>query len=137
MKVHRWTTWLAAAGVISLGSTASAEEAPSQLLTALSSTTLSGYVDTSAIWKPGTGNGFIPGRAFDGGAGNLGGNKMDGFNLNVVKLQLEKALDEGNWSAGYKVGLLFGPDANLYNSSAASGTFGGSSDFSLKDAYVT
>jgi hypothetical protein len=31
-----------------------AEEKPSPILTALSSTTISGYVNTSAIWNPGT-----------------------------------------------------------------------------------
>jgi hypothetical protein len=134
MKLNQWTVGLAAAGVVSLGSVVSAEEAQQhQVLTALSATTLSGYVDTSIMWKPGTGNGFIPGRAFDGGMGNPGGNKLDGFNLNVMKLKLDKPLEEGNWSAGYTVGLIFGPDAVAYNTSA--NAFG--SDFSLKDAYVT
>jgi hypothetical protein len=62
MKLNQWTLGLAAAGVISLASVAGAEEAPSQVLTALSSTTLSGYVDTSAIYRPGTGTWLEPGR---------------------------------------------------------------------------
>ncbi len=124
MKLNLWTARLVAAGVVSLGSVVQAEEASSQVLTALSSTTLSGYVDTSAIWKFGTGNANLPGRAFDGTS------KMDGFNLNVVKLTVEKPLDEGQWSAGYKVDLLFGPDAVAYNTATGTG------DFSLKDAYV-
>src|SRR5437016_6142708 len=100
MRVNQWTLGLVAAGVVSAASVSRGEEAPSQVLTALSSTTLSGYVDTSAIWKIGSDHGkgsFIPGRSFD----NAG--KMDGFNLNVVKLILEKPLDEGQWSAGYRV----------------------------------
>jgi len=129
MKLNQWTLGLAAAGVISLASVAGAEEAasaPSQVLTALSSTTLSGYVDTSVIWRPGTGNGT--------GAGAFtGGNKQDGFNLNVVKLTLEKPLDEGQWSAGYKVDLLFGPDANVF-ATTSSGV--NTSDFGIKQAYV-
>ncbi|MHB8519171.1 MAG: outer membrane beta-barrel protein [Limisphaerales bacterium] len=138
MKFNKWTMTLAAAGVVSLGSVVQAEEAQHQVLTALSSTTLSGYVDTSAIWKPGTGNGFIPGRAFDGGVGNPGGNKLDGFNFNVAEISLSKPLDEGQWSAGYTVNLLFGPDANGYNTSPVGGGFGGaSSDFGVKDAYIT
>ncbi|MBI3191954.1 MAG: hypothetical protein HYZ36_04750, partial [Pedosphaera parvula] len=96
MKLNLWTAGLVAAGVVSLGSVVQAEEASSQLLTALSSTTLSGYVDTSAIWKFGTGNASLPGRQYDGPS------KMDGFNLNVVGLSLERPLDEGQWSAGYK-----------------------------------
>ena len=37
--------------------------------------------------------------------------KADGFNLDVVKITLEKPLDESEWAAGYKVDLLIGPDA--------------------------
>src|SRR5205814_8679653 len=104
MKFNKWTLALAAGGVVSLGSIAQAEEKPmSQVLTAVSSTTLSGYVDTSLIWKPGTGNANLPGRAFDGNNPAGGGNKLDGFNLNVVEINLEKPLSEDQWEAGYKV----------------------------------
>src|SRR2546426_5252577 len=132
MKFNKWTLALAGAGVVSLASAVQAEEAQvSQVLTAVSSTTLSGYVDTSAIWKFGTGNANLPGRAFDG----VG--KLDGFNLNVVELQLEKPLSEDQWAAGYRVQLLLGPDANGYNTSPfGAGGLSTSQDFSLKDAYV-
>src|SRR5437762_9178665 len=139
MKYNKWTLGLAAGGVVSLASAIQAEEAQhpmSQVLTAVSSTTLSGYVDASAIWKFGTGNENLPGRAFDGGPNNLGGNKLDGFNLNVVEIQLEKPLSEEQWAAGYRVQLLLGPDANGYNVSPLGGGSGAGSDFSLKDAYV-
>lgn len=142
MKFNQWTLGLAAVGVISLPSVVQAEEAANQVMTALSSTTLSGYVDTSAIWKFGTGHQLV-GRSYDAGTAPNGGsfsawntaNKQDGFNLNVVKLQLEKPLSaEDNWAAGYSVGLLFGPDANTLGSSS----FGwSSSDFAIKDAYVS
>ena len=128
MKFNKWTLTLAAAGVVSLGSVAQGEEAKNQILTALSSTTLSGYVDTSAIWKFGTGNTFMPGRAYDGTA------KQDGFNLNVIKLTLEKPLDEGQWAAGYKVDLLFGPDATYFKSFSGGGA--ASQDFAVQQAYV-
>ncbi len=131
MKYNKWTLGLAAAGVVRLASAAQAEEAQkqmSQVMTAVASTTLSGYVDTSMIWKPGTGNANLPGRAFDG----VG--KLDGFNLNVAEIQLEKPLSEDQWAAGYRVQLLVGPDANNYNLSPTST---GSSDFSVKDAYVS
>jgi hypothetical protein len=128
MKFNKWTLTLAAAGVVSLGSVAQGEEAKNQVLTALSSTTLSGYVGTSAIWKLGTGNTFMPGRAYDGPA------KQDGFNLNVIKLTLEKPLDEGQWSAGYKVDLLFGPDATYFKSFSGGGP--ASQDFAVQQAYV-
>lgn len=132
MKLNQWTLGLAAAGVVSLASVAQADEAPSQVLTALSSTTISGYVDTSAIWNfhsENAGN-SVPGRSFDGAG------KQDGFNLNVVKLSIEKPLDEGQWSAGYKVDLLFGPDANTYNTLSAQSIAAGNADFGVKQAYV-
>lgn len=129
MKLNRWTYVLAAAGVVSLGSVAQAEESLKPVMSAVSNTTLSGYVDTSAIWQLGHQRqfNFLPGRSYDGV------NKQDGFNLNVVKIALEKPLDEGNWSAGYKAELLFGPDANAYgvNSSGVN-----TSDFGIKQAYV-
>ena len=126
MRLNQWTFGLAAAGVIRIASVAGAEEATSPVLTALSSTTLSGYVDTSAIWRPGTGN-LTGAGAFTGGA------KQDGFNLNVIKLTLEKPLDEGQWSAGYKVDLLFGPDANVF-ATTSSGV--NTSDFGIKQAFI-
>jgi hypothetical protein len=126
MKFNQWTLGLAAVGVISLPSVVQAEEAANQVMTALSSTTLSGYVDTSAIWKFGTGHQLV-GRSYDGAG------KQDGFNLNVVKVQLEKPLSaEDNWAAGYNVGLLFGPDANTLGTSSV----GAANDFAIKNAYV-
>ena len=127
MKFNQWTLALVAAGVVTAPSVVLADEAQHQVLTALSSTTLSGYVDTSAIWKFGTGNATLPGRSFDGIK------KQDGFNLNVVKLQLDKPLDEAQWSAGYEAGLLFGPDANTL---ATSSSGVANSDFAVKDANV-
>lgn len=131
---NKWTLALLGAGLVSLPALSRAEEKLSALQTALNSTTISGYVDTSAIWAPGTGNAYIPGRAFDGGVGNLGGNKLDGFNLNVVKLSIAKPLEEESWSAGYAIDLLFGPDAFLYNTSAIALETPG--DFSVQQAYV-
>ncbi len=138
MKINQWTLGLAAAGVVSLASAVQAEEAAAnQVMTAVSATTLSGYVDTSINWRPGSG---APGSG--GGKTGIGAfsgvGKQDGFNLNVVKLRLEKALDESEWSAGYRAELLFGPDAVAYNSSAnvIGGGKAGFSDFSIKDAYV-
>jgi hypothetical protein len=130
MKLNKWTLALAATGVISLGSVAQAEEAQHQVLTALSSTTLSGYVDASASWRVGNNAGPIPGRTFDGA------DKQDGFNLNVIKLTLEKPLDEGQWSAGYKVDLVAGPDANYYGSLLNGGAAAPADDFAVKQAYV-
>ena len=73
MKLNQWTLALAAGGVVSLGSVVMAEEAQHQVQTALSSTTLSGYVDTSAIYQFGIGK-TATGRSYDGV------NKQNGFN---------------------------------------------------------
>jgi hypothetical protein len=58
-EVNKWTVALAGLGLLSLESAASSEEQPSSVMTALASTTLSGYVDTSAQWNPGTGNTYV------------------------------------------------------------------------------
>lgn len=126
MRVNKWTLGLAACGLVSLPTLVQAEEKLSALQTALSSTTISGYVNTSAQWDTGTGNSHVPGFAYNAG-------KQDGFNLNVAKLTIERPLDEGQWSAGYKVDVLFGPDANGL-ATASSGV--ATSDFAVKQAYV-
>jgi hypothetical protein len=128
--INKWTLALAAAGLVS-PAVLRAEEQQHQLLTALSQTTLSGYVDTSAIWSPTSPNGTIAGRTFDGTP-----DKLDGFNLHAVKLVLEKPLDEGQWSAGYKADLVFGPDANYYSTVPNAGIGTDSGDFNVKQAYV-
>ena len=128
MKTNQWILSLAALGLINAPADGRAEEQMNQLWTGLSSTTISGYVNTSMHWNTGTGNGSVPGYVY-----NTPG-KQDGFNLNVVALTIEKALDEAQWAAGYKVDLWFGPDATTFGS-----TFdltGDSSAFAIKQAYV-
>jgi hypothetical protein len=129
MKCNPWTIALLGAGIVSLPSIGKAEEKVTPLQTALATTTLSGYVDTSAQWNIGTGNASLPPYAF-GGAG-----KADGFNLNVVELRLDRPIDTGEqWSAGYRVDLLAGPDANAFNTHSTG--FNTGSDFGIKQAYV-
>ncbi len=129
MKLHPWTVALIGAGLASLPAVVRADEQPSTLQTALPSTTISGYVDTSAQWNIGTGDANVPAYAFGGPS------KADGFNLNVVNLVLEKPVvpDEG-WSAGYKVNLIFGPDADTLATQSNLST--GASDFAVRQAYV-
>ncbi len=108
MKMNKWTLALLGLGAITLPSVLQADEAPvkmSPIQTALSSTTLSGYVDTTASWKFGTGNANMPGRVYDGP------DTQDGFNMNVVSLTLDKPLDETQWAAGWHAQMLFGPFA--------------------------
>jgi hypothetical protein len=134
MKCNPWTVALMGVGLVSLPAVLHAEEKPSALQTALSTTTLSGYVDTSAHWNPGTGNANLPNYTPNGVAA---GSKADGFNLDVVNITLAHPVGEGDWGAGYNVTLLFGPDATGYNTSFfGNGTQAATSDFSLKDTYV-
>src|SRR5438552_270183 len=130
MKYDKWTIGLAALGVVSLASAAKAEEKASSVMTALSSTTLSGYVDTSAQWNFGTGNKALPDYKFGGAS------KADGFNLNVVQLRIEKPLDEAEWAAGYRVDLWFGPDANTLGTQSVSHEDMTSADLAVRQAYV-
>jgi hypothetical protein len=128
MKLERWTIVLAWAGIVSLASILKAEEQASTVMTALSSTTLSGYVDTSAQWNFGTGDANMPPYKY-GGTG-----KADGFNLDVVQLRLEKPLDESEWAAGYRVDVWLGPDADALGTQSTLSA--GASDFAIRQAYV-
>jgi hypothetical protein len=125
--MNRWTLALVSAGLVSWPAVSNGEEQPSSVLTALSATTLSGYVDTSAQWNMETGNANVPMYAFGGPS------KADGFNLNVVKITLEHPQGEEGWAAGYKVDLIAGPDANVL----ATQSSGMAADFGVKQAYVT
>jgi hypothetical protein len=125
MKFNKWTVGLAAIGVVSLASAARADEKMSPVQTALSNTTLSGYVDVGATWRPGTDSGpyggpNIPGYAFS---------KNDGFSLNAVDIALDKPMDESPWASGYHVELMFGPDATPAS--------GGSTTANIRQAYIS
>jgi hypothetical protein len=129
MKFNKWTLGLAAVGAVSLTSVAQAEEKMNAVQSALSSTTISGYVDTSMQWNIGTqggnGGGNYPPYAFGGAS------KADGFNLNVVQLTIAKALDESEWASGYRADIWFGPDAVTLASQ-----FSGGGDVAIRQAYV-
>src|SRR5260221_11318170 len=99
MKYNKWTIALAAAGIVSLAPVARGEEKVNSVITSLTSTTLSGYVDTSAQWNFGTGNAHLPDYKF-GGSG-----KADGFNFNVVQFRIEKPMSEKAWGEGDRVDL--------------------------------
>jgi hypothetical protein len=129
MKMNKWTVGLTALGVVSLASAVRAEEKMSTVQTALSATTLSGYVDTSAQYNPGPGAGqLVPGYYLNDSR------YANGFNLDVVALNIEKKLTDAEWVAGYAVDLWMGPQANQLGTTS---TFGGpTSDFAIKQAYV-
>ncbi len=83
------------------------------------STTLGGYIDTSIMWSataprdagsvaPFPNSLRMPGRLYDTPA------RMNGFNLNVVSLELDRRPpEESSWGVGYHVQTLFGPDVAL------------------------
>jgi hypothetical protein len=124
MKINKWTLGLAAVGLVSLTPALRAQTAaPAPVaapVAALSATTISGYVDTSAVWVPGTGNANPAPYAFNPG-------KADGVNLDAVDIKLSKALDQTTqWSSGYTAELMYGP-----NATAALGAFA-----PLRQAYV-
>ena len=83
----------------------------SQVQTALSNTTLSGYVDTAAQWnlgspkwrlRPGASTGYRPDRC----------NKADGFNLNAIDIALDKPQDESPGLPVIMSKSMAGPDAS-------------------------
>jgi hypothetical protein len=116
MKINKWTLGLAAVGLVSLAPALLAQNAAQQqtpLLTSLSATTISGYVDTSAVWAPGTGNANVAPYAFNAQS------RQNGFNLDAVDIKLSKAIEQGKWSAGYVAELSYGPDATAVDGGAA------------------
>lgn len=130
MKLNKWTYGLASAGLISFCSTTQAEEAASQLMTALSGTTISGYASASYINVLGADG--MAGQPHYTPAGNsvpLG----DGFRLDIVGLTLQKATDPSQgFSAGYTANVILGPDAVNYSDAMGLG----SDEFSLQSAHV-
>ncbi len=128
MKFNKWTLGLAAIGVVSLASAAMGDEQKANFVqSALTGTTISGYVDTSMQWNMGTGNAVVPGYDFNSP------NKADGFNLDVIQLSISKAMDESEWASGYQVDLWFGPEASALGTTS---TGSNSSDFAVRQAYV-
>jgi len=97
MKMNKWTVGLAAAGVVSLASTAQAEE--NSVLTALSSTVISGSVEASYVGGFSTNNNMHNDGAFE---------------ANGASLEIGSPLGEGDYSASYNVGLLFGNRAQAF-----------------------
>jgi hypothetical protein len=108
MKLNKWTLGLAALGLVSLAPGAMAQTnapapAPIPLTTALTATTISGYVDTSMVWNPGSGNANPAPYSFNAG-------KQDGFNLDSADVKIQRSPDSGKWTAGYTLELQYGND---------------------------
>jgi len=125
MKFNKWTYGLAAVGAVSLVSAARADEAKmSQLNTALSNTTISGYVDVAAQYNNGN---------QQAGSGTIfsSGNKVNAFSVNSATISLDKPLDESPWASGFHVDMNGGNNAidALQNA-------GKNNEFSIRQAYV-
>jgi hypothetical protein len=107
MKFNKWTLGLAAVGVVSLTSAVQADETASkisQVNTALSNTTISGYVDLAAQFNPNGSSGGSPNYYY--------GSAPNAINLNVVDIAIDKPMDESPWASGYHVEFMVGPVAN-------------------------
>ena len=129
MKFNKWTLGLAAVGVVSLTSAARADETKvSQLNTALSNTTISGYVDVSAQFTPQSGS-TQPGANTGTAPNYYYGSAANSINLNVVDIAFDRPMDESPWASGYHVEFFVGPIAN------SSGGMGLNND--IRQAYVT
>jgi hypothetical protein len=100
--------------------------------TAQSGVKLSGYVDVGYTYNFQGPNVF----GKSGGAAGPDSNPRGDFNLNAVKLTLEKPLSNANeFQAGFRADLKVGEDATLLGNNAT--TIDGTSDnFSLDQAYV-
>jgi hypothetical protein len=101
MKFNKWTLGLAAVGVVSLASAARADEKVSQLNTALSNTTISGYVDVGAQYESAAG--AVAGAAPYSIAGG-----PESFSLNTVDIAIDKPEDATPFAAGYHIELWTG-----------------------------
>ena len=111
MKMNKWTMGLAAAGVVSLASTAQAEE--NSVLTALSSTVIGGNVEAS----------YVGGFSSSNNMHNDGG-----FEANGASLSIGSPLGEGDYGTGYNLELLLGARAGAFASDG--------SDYHLKNANI-
>jgi len=131
MKFNKWTLGLAAVGAVSLTSAARADDVTNSLMTAVASTTISGYVDTSINWTPGTGNAFVPAYAYNSAG------KADGFNLDSVRVTIAKAEDETEWASGYQVDIFGGPDAAALGTTTLTQNTTGGMNFGIGQAFVT
>jgi hypothetical protein len=139
MKFNKWTLGLAAVGAVSLASAARADETKmSQVQTALSDTTISGYVDVAATWRPGSDQNASTLSPF-GQAPNVplySFAKNDGFSLNAIDIAIDKPMDESPWASGYHVELMAGSDAVPAHNNFIGAAFGSAGFNAIRQAYI-
>lgn len=114
--------------------------------TAQKGITLSGYVDTSYTEQFAGSGEYAPATPYatnpGGGPANVHSQlrqfdtSNNTFNINAVKLALEKALpDKNEWAAGFRVDTIYGEDAKYLNDTAING-FSNNSGLALEQALV-
>lgn len=106
--------------------------------TAQKGITLSGYVDTSYTYQFAGKGQYGPGSTFSSSHANLRqfDTSNNTFNINAVKIALEKALpDKNEWAAGFRVDTIYGEDAKYLGDSAINGT-SNNSGLALEQALV-
>ncbi len=106
--------------------------------TAKKGVVLSGYVDASYSYNL---NGGGTDSGLNGTPGTIRTHQFDvdsnDFNVNQIKLALEKALpDENTWAAGFRVDLMFGEDAKWLSAAGENDSGLGSDEFFVEQAYV-
>jgi hypothetical protein len=147
MKFNKWTLGLAAVGAVSMASAVRADDAPklSALNTALSSTTISGYVDVAAQYNAGDPGGKISptGAGYTGAVNQPGysfnnSGKVDNFSLNNVTVSLDKPEDDSPWASGYHIDINAGSDAitPLNSASSSGGVSTSISTVGIRQAYI-
>lgn len=149
MKFNKWTLGLAAVGAVSMASAVRADEAKmSAVQTALSNTTISGFVDIGIQGNFGNQsvNSTLPPYANNSYGEDGQRNPIrDGFSLNAVNIAIDRPLDDSSWSAGYHVELNTGVGA-ISGVSLANNFDNGTSDMAgsqnegnlvVRQAYIT
>jgi hypothetical protein len=121
--------------------------------TAQKGITLSGYVDTSYTEQFAGAGEYAPATPFAQNPGGGPANTHDAltsggslrqfdqsnntFNVNAVKIALEKALpDKNEWAAGFRIDTIYGSDAKYLGDTAFNGTAGNTSGLALEQALV-
>ncbi|MBI4023952.1 MAG: outer membrane beta-barrel protein [Verrucomicrobia bacterium] len=108
---------------------------------------ISGFVDTSYVVNLGDTDNFGP---IAGGAGDRAGggaappnagrvfdSQFDSFNLNAVKLTIQKDKDTSKFPAGFRLDTIFGEDARVIKGgSNIGGSTADDSEFAIEQAYI-
>jgi len=112
--------------------------------TAQKGITLSGYVDTSYTYQFASRGQYGPAGSNPGGGPANSEAQLrqfdtsnNTFNINAVKIALEKALpDKNDWAAGFRTDVIYGEDAKSLGDTAINGAGGNTSGIALEQAFV-